>query len=161
MEGQLQVLGDKLPVHPVDDENHVTRQEAARRACEAAGIDFPPTILPPGTALYESGVEKLKADRAHWARMPTVAEAVPLVIQALETEERADYDVDVNKLRLKADTGRVVSLDNLDNPDVKGFGFSAHSFRQLMQQIPSLSSGNAPRGMTSALLHLSDHERAD
>jgi hypothetical protein len=38
-----------------------TRQERARQACEAAGITWPGTWLPEGTALYQSGADKLRA----------------------------------------------------------------------------------------------------
>ena len=55
-----------------------SRQERARKACEAAGIVWPGTILPPGTALYSSGVEKLKSDRAAWQRLPIASEVVVL-----------------------------------------------------------------------------------
>jgi hypothetical protein len=59
------------------------------------GIEWPKTILPEGTALYESGVEKLKSDRARWARLPYAVDAIPAVRAVLAAEDRRDDVVPV------------------------------------------------------------------
>lgn len=145
----------------IDDTNHVTRQEATRQACLAAGINWPKTILPEGTSLYQSGVDKLRADRALWARLPDARLGIEVVTAALKAEVREDYAMTVSKLRLRPDSGRIVSEAQLLNPKVPGLGYSPHSFRQLAQQVPGLNAASAPRGMTSALLYLTDSERAE
>lgn len=150
------------PSHPVDDPNHITRQEAARLACVAAGIDWPSTILPEGTALYTSGLEKLRSDRARWRALPVASEALPVIGAALAAEDRQDWSYDVSTLRLREDNGRIATEFSYQAP-VKakpGLGYTAHSFRQLVQAVPGLAAGEAPRGMAGALLYLTDQERA-
>lgn len=144
----------------LDDENHATRQEKTRRACVSMGIDWPETILPEGTALYASGLERLRSDRRLWASKPRVGQAVPVVVAALEAEDRKDYAVEVSQLRLREDNGRVASTEVYQDPKVVGFGYSPHAFRQLLGGVPGLRPGEAPRGTAGVLLHLSDAERA-
>jgi hypothetical protein len=141
-------------------ETFVSRQERARKACEAAGIVWPGTILPEGTALYSSGVEKLKSDRAAWQRLPLASEVVGLVEEALRMEDRKDYPMAVGQLRLRPMDGRLVQARSIDDsrPDF-GLGYGPHTLRQLVAQIDPLD--NAPRGFSSALLYLSDQERAE
>lgn len=136
-----------------------SRQEAAREACEAAGIVWPGTILPPGTALWDSGVEKLRSDRATWKRLPLAAEVVGLVEAALSAEDRKDYPAVVSGLRLRPTDGRIVQAQNLGRAVVTGLGYNAHTLRQLVAQVGPLD--DAPRGFASALLYLSDRERAE
>lgn len=144
--------GSKL-AHP----DHETRQEETRLRAEAVGIRWPGTILPPGTALYESGVEKLTADRARWAKLPNAAEALPVVAQALEAEDRRDFVLPVSELRLHEANGRLYRQGKeRETPS----GYNPHAFRQLVGQIPGMRAGEAPRGFASALLHLTDAERA-
>src|SRR5258705_2635863 len=87
-----------------------SRQEQARLACEAAGIVWPGTILPEGTALYSSGVETLKNDRAAWQRLPIASEVIGLVETALASEQRKDFEVNVEDLRLRPTDGRIVKV---------------------------------------------------
>lgn len=141
-------------------EGFESRQERARKACEAAGIVWPGTILPPGTALYSSGVETLKNDRAAWRRLPLAGEVVGLVRDALKAEERRDYPANVANLRLRPLDGRIVSAKYIDEPRPNfGLGYGPHTLRQLVAQIDPLD--DAPRGFASALLYLSDQERAE
>lgn len=133
-----------------------TRQEQARLACEAAGIVWPGTILPEGTALYSSGVEKLKNDRAAWQRLPFARDVVGLVAAALAAEDRRDYAVNVEDIYLDEFTGRIKRLTSDNKP---GLGYGDHSFRQLVAQIGTFDS--APKGFASALLYLTDKERAE
>lgn len=146
-------------VPTVLDPNYVSRQESARRACEVAGITWPGTILPPGTALYSSGVEKLKADRAGWKRLPLASEVVALVTEALAAEDRKDFPEAVAGLRLRPSDGRIVRRENLGNPKAAGLGYGPHTLRQLVAQVDPLD--DAPRGFASALLYLEDRERAE
>lgn len=153
---------DKAELAPIAaSADHVTRQEAARRACENAGIVWPGTILPPGTALYESGVEKLKNDRLAWRRLPLAIEVIGLVADALQAESRKDLpNVQVAGLRFRPLDGRLVQAQNVHvtKPEF-GLGYGPHSLRQLVAQIEPLD--NAPRGFSSALLYLDDQERAE
>lgn len=144
------------PVAGVD----ISRQEAARQACEAAGIVWPGTILPPGTALYSSGVESLKSYRQAWRQLPVAGEVVGLVADALQAEDRKDVAENVGHLRFRKMDGRLVRAENIDNtvPEF-GLGYGPHTLRQLVQQIDPLD--NAPRGFSAALLYLSDQERAE
>lgn len=137
-----------------------TRQEKARRACEMAGIVWPETILPPGTALYTSGVDKLKSDRAAWRRLPLASEVVGLVGEALREEDRRDYPANVGNLRFRLTDGRLVSDKRfIEDPRPEfGLGYGDHTLRQLVAQIDPLD--DAPRGFSSALMYLSDQERA-
>ena len=159
--GDVKVERDEAPVHPLDDQNHVTRQEYARQQCLAAGLTWPGTILPPGTALYDSGIDQLRSDRQLWKSKPDARTAVLLISAALEAEDRADYRCEVKNLRLREDNGRIASVKTYKDADKTGMGYSPHSFRQVIQQIPALAAAKAPRGMTSALLYLSDSERAE
>jgi len=155
-------MSTQTQLAPVDgaDQNAMSRQEAARQACEAAGIVWPGTILPPGTALYSSGVEKLKNDRAAWRRLPKASEVVGLVAAALASEDRRDFPINVHELRLRPTDGRIVRSENVGNPDpMIGLGYGPHSFRQLMAQVDPLDP--APRGFANALLFLTDQERAE
>lgn len=136
-----------------------SRQEAAREACEAAGIVWPGTILPPGTALWDSGVDKLRSDRATWKRLPLASEVVGLVEAALQAEDRRDYAHSVATLRLRPSDGRIVQAHNVERADVQGLGYNAHTLRQLVAQVGPLD--DAPRGFAGALLYLSDRERAE
>jgi hypothetical protein len=145
------------------DTNYVTRQEAARLAAVNIGIGWPKTILPEGTALYESGVEKLKSDRARWATLPYAADAIPAVREVLAAEDRRDIVAAVKDLRLRPEDGRVTVVDKFapfqDINNANAFvGYDEHSFRQLAAQIPDLASG--PRNTAGVLLHLSSAERA-
>lgn len=142
---------------PVAD--FATRQELARQACLAAGIEWPGTILPPGTALYKEGVESLKAYREGWKRLPVAGEVIGLVEAALEAEKRQDFPEDVRNLRFRPQDGRLVRVANLDNERMVGLGYGQHTLRQLVQQIDPLD--DAPRGFSSALLYLDDQERAE
>lgn len=142
------------PVAGVD----ISRQEAARLACEQAGIVWPGTILPPGTALYSSGVEKLKNDRAAWRRLPVASEVIGLVAAALAAEDRRDYTENVAGLAFRPTDGRLVRASHL-NEKVPGLGYGAHTLRQLVAQIDPLD--NAPKGFANALLYLTDQERAE
>jgi hypothetical protein len=138
----------------------VSRQETARRACEAAGIVWPGTILPEGTALYSSGVDKLKSDRAAWRRLPIAGEVVGLVGTALAAEDRKDYGIKVSDLRLRPRDGRLVHADHINDQRTDfGLGYGPHTLRQLVTQVDPLD--DAPRGFSSALLYLSDQERAE
>lgn len=152
--------GEQLAQMPVAaaaaNPDHVSRQDAARKACEAAGIVWPGTILPPGTALYTSGADKLESDRAAWKRLPLAGEVIGLVEAALRAEDRQDYAVKVQNVRLRPRDGRLVKLGHEDRP---GLGYSPHTLRQLVQQVSPLD--DAPRGFTSALVYLSDQERAE
>lgn len=143
------------------DPNYVSRQESARRACEAVGIVWPETILPPGTALYKEGLEKLKADRRAWKRLPLASEVVGLVTSALASEDRKDFPEEVANLRLRPADGRIVRKQNLLAPVGKapGLGYGPHTLRQLVAQVDPLD--DAPRGFSSALLYLNDQERAE
>lgn len=137
-----------------------SRQERARKACEAAGIVWPGTILPPGTALYSSGVDKLKSDRAAWRRLPLASDVVGLVEEALAAEDRKDFPVNVGEMRLRPMDGRLVHAAHVDDKRPKfGLGYGPHTLRQLVAQIDPLD--DAPRGFSSALLYLSDQERAE
>jgi hypothetical protein len=141
--------------------DHVTRQEAARQACENIGITWPETILPPGTALYESGVVALKADRHKWARLPFAAEALPAIQKALASEDRRDVEIPVASLRLDPTTARVI-YDRLNETEEKpGLGYDKHAFSQICARVPELSSANAPRGHASNLLYLDADLRAE
>ena len=120
-----------------------TRQERARQACEAAGITWPGTWLPEGTALYQSGADKLRGDRARWRALPDAATAVPLVAEALAAEEPRDFTVSVGKLRLDERDGRLRAAGS--DPGTPGLGYSDHAFRQLVQQVPGLRASEAPR----------------
>lgn len=143
----------------------ITRQEAARQACEAAGIVWPGTILPPGTALYQSGVEKLRADRQRIHSLPLASKAALLVKDALASEDRQDVtDQLVGRLRL-------IDLRMIDDIPTRshelgritrgngGLGYSDLPLRQLVAQIPAFD--NAPRGFANALTYLTDIERAE
>lgn len=143
-------------VHPVEDPNFGTRQDAARRACQDAGIVWPATILPEGTALYESGTATLKADRARWQKLPDAATGVAVVKAALAAEDRRDFMVPVNELRLD-NTARLfrVGCDGQPTPA----GYDKHAFRQLVAQTPGCGAGEAPRAFATALLHLDADER--
>lgn len=138
-----------------------TRQDLARQACEQAGITWPGTILPPGTALYTDGVATLRNDRRNWRRLPLAAEVIGLVASALEAEQRVDLPVLVPGVRLRKTDGRIVRLEHFEQntPVEFGLGYGPHSFRQLVQQITPLDS--SPKGFASALLYLSDQERAE
>lgn len=142
-------------------ETFQSRQEQARMACEAAGIVWPGTILPEGTALYESGVDKLKSDRAAWRRLPLASEVIGLVGAALAAEDRIDAEAVVRDLRLRKTDGRLIpaSMLDVDTAPSAGLGYGPHTLRQLVQQIDPLD--DAPRGFASALLYLSDRERAE
>lgn len=154
-------MSNELMVAPMPgaDVDAMSRQEAARQACEAAGITWPGTILPPGTALYSSGVEKLKADRQNWRRLPLAAEVIGLVETALAAEKRMDFTVGVGDLVLRGSNGRIYRADSTGNPAAVGLAYDDHSLRQLVAQITPFDS--APRGFASALLYLSDRERAE
>lgn len=138
-----------------------TRQEQARLACEAAGIVWPGTILPEGTALYSSGVETLKNDRAAWRRLPVAGEVIGLVAAALAAEDRQDFkDEKVGGLRFRVTDGRLTRKGHeATTGSQAALGYGPHTLRQLVQQIDPLD--NAPRGFSAALLYLSDQERAE
>jgi hypothetical protein len=138
--------------------NHQSRQEAARVACESIGITWPETILPPGTALYESGVEKLTSDRKKMARLPNAADAVPAIQAALASEDRRDFRVQEHDLRLDAKTAKVVRKSDLGKKP--GLGYSEEAFAQFCARIPELSS-DAPRGHAKNLLYLAQDLRAE
>lgn len=144
---------------PTQTNNFQTRQEQARLACEAAGIVWPGTILPEGTALYSSGVETLKNDRAAWRRLPLAGEVIGLVAAALAEEQRKDFLEKVGGLRFNKFTGRLVRAANVDDTGGRGLGYGPHTLRQLIQQIDPLD--DAPRGFSAALLYLTDQERAE
>jgi hypothetical protein len=148
----------KSPQSTLLNENHETRQEEARRRAEAVGIRWPGTILPPGTALYESGVDKLTADRARWAKLPSAGDALPAVAAALEAEDRQDVTLPTAELRLHETNGR---LYRVGKEKIAPSGYNSHAFRQLVGQVPGMRAGEAPRGFASALLYLSDAERAE
>jgi Domain of unknown function (DUF932) len=144
---------------PANDENHVTRQEAARLAAVSEGFNFPATILPPGTALYDSGNSKLKSDRARWAKLPAAQSGLKVIKSALAAEDRRDIaDVPVADLRLHAENGRLYRQSK-NRPDLAS-GYDSHAFRQLLGMVPGCGAGAAPRGFASALLYLTDAERA-
>ena len=151
-------LTDAPAVHPVDEAHFQTRQDAARRACVDAGIVWPATILPEGTALYESGTETLKADRARWQKLPDAATGVRVVKAALAAEDRRDFKVPVNELRLD-NTARLYRIGRDGQPPPAGY--DKHAFRQLVAQTPGCGAGEAPRAFATALLHLDADERAD
>lgn len=151
-------LEAQKPAQPVNDPNHVTRQEAARQAAEAIGIEWPKTILPEGTALYDSGVQRLRADRAKWRKLPMAKDAIVAVKNALAAEDRRDVaDVPVNELRLHSDNAR---LYREGKSAASASGYDSHAFRQLLAQIPQCGPGEAPRGFGSSLLYLTSAERA-
>lgn len=144
--------------NPVDEPKFETRQDAARRACEEAGITWPATILPPGTALYESGVATLKADRARWAKLPDAHTGISVVKAALEAEDRQDVKVAVKDLRVASGSGRLYREGT--GSAGSAAGYDKHSFRQLVAQTPGCGAGEAPRSFAAALLHLDNDERA-
>lgn len=150
------LAGDK---QPVDEPKFETRQDAARRACEEAGIVWPATILPPGTALYTSGVDTLKSDRARWAKLPDASTGVRVISAALAAEDRKDVQVKVSELKLLSTNARLVSSEKAVSPQM-GAGYDAHAFRQLVAQIPNCGPGEAPRGFATSLLHLDNDELA-
>lgn len=141
--------------HPTE-QHYETRQDKARLACQEAGIVWPATILPPGTALYSSGVATLKADRARWAKLPDAHTGIAVVKAALEAEDRRDFAVPVKELRLDCSTGRMHRAGMNGTPA----GYDKHSFRQLVAQTPGCGAGEAPRSFAGALLHLDNDERA-
>jgi len=100
----------------------------------------------------------LKSDRAAWRRLPIAGEVVGLVSDALAAEDRKDYPQHVEGLRLRESDGRLVRVQNLGNPEAPGLGYGPHTLRQLVQQVDPFD--DAPRGFASALLYLSDQERA-
>lgn len=146
-------------VDDLDNNGHVSRQEELRLACEASGIVWPGTFLRPGTSLYSSGIDKLKSDRAAWGRLPKAKDVLGLVQRALKAEDRMDYPVKVVGVRFRETDGRLVMKENLANPRAHGLGYGPHTIRQLVQQIGTLD--DAPRGFASALVYLSDRERAE
>jgi hypothetical protein len=138
-------LTDQAALATTDTPDHVSRQEAARKACEEAGIVWPGTILPPGTALYSSGVETLKNDRAAWRRLPLAASVVGLVAQALEAEARKDLPNElVAGLRFRLTDGRMVRKANLENTN-PAFGLGYGSAGQLPCSEP-LAGARRKRG---------------
>jgi len=140
------------------DPSHTSRQEAARLACEEIGIKWPATILAPGTALYTSGVETLKADRARWARLPTAAQAVPVVVAALAAEDRRDFDVRVSELRMDPKSAKLVRAADVG---VKpGLGYNQSALGQMLARVPSLSAQRAPRSHTQNVAFLDADLRA-
>lgn len=154
-------VADPQPTPVALNENHETRQEAARKACEEIGIKWPETILPPGTALYESGVVALKADRGRWARLPLASEALPAIQKALASEDRRDVELRVTALRLDPKTSRVVYGRTAETAEKPGLGYDKHAFSQICARVPGLSSGQAPRGHASNLLYLDADLRAE
>lgn len=150
-----------ITTHPVDEQNHVTRQEAARQACEREGIIWPGTILPEGTALYESGVDKLKCDRARWAKLPDAHTGIAVVKAALAAEDRKDLVVKLDALHFDKETARVANFVTTTTAERTGLmGYDGHSFRQLVNSVPTTKPGTAPRGFASSLLFLDADERA-
>jgi hypothetical protein len=144
------------PVVPALDENFITRQEAARLAAVGVGIEWPKTILPEGTALYESGVQKLKADRARWQRLPFAADAIPVITAALVAEDRRDDKVKVKELYVQPADGSVLYIPENSDQHV-ALGYDRHAFSQLVAQT-NLKDG--PRGTAATLLFLDPTERA-
>lgn len=127
--------------------DHRTRQEAARQACEGIGIEWPGTILPEGTALWESGVSTLKSNRARFMALPTAMNALPTadralpaVEAALKAEDRRDFATPVKSLRLRPDTGRLVRADTMAKP---GLGYDRHAWTQMMGQVGGIDARNA------------------
>jgi len=144
------------------DPNFQSRQEAARIAVQDAGIEWPGTILPPGTALYTSGVETLKSHRAMWKRLPIASQVIGLVQEALRAEDRRDFPIKVQGIRFRPSDGRLIGTSTLEQGDERpasGMGYGKHTLRQLVQQIDPLD--DAPKGFAAALLYLSDQERAE
>lgn len=154
------IAADLAEGQPVDEPKFEPRQDAARRACEEAGIVWPATILPPGTALYTSGVDTLKSDRARWAKLPDASTGVRVISAALAAEDRQDVQVKVSELRLMPDTARIAARVNTPVPALGTSGYDAHAFRQLVAQIPHCGPGAAPRGFATSLLHLDNDELA-
>lgn len=155
--GGIPVTGEIVTPHS----EAMSRQEKARVACQLAGIEWPETILPPGTALYQSGVEKLRSDRAQWRKLPLASDVINMVEAALKLENRQDYLTDVRGLRLRPADGRIVTPDliNSDPRAFAGMAYGPHSLRQLVAQIDPLNG--SPRGFANALLYLDDQERAE
>lgn len=149
------------PATHITEARFETRQEAARRACEEVGIVWPQTILPPGTALYTSGLDVLKADRARWAKLPDAHTGVRVIKAALAAEQREDFVVPVKTLGLNSSNARLGARESGANAALaSGAGYDAHAFRQLVAQTPGFGAGEAPRSFAGALLHLDADERA-
>jgi len=133
-------------------EDYQTREQSAREAAAQGGILFPNTRVPAGEALWDSGEAVLKADRAAWAARPHFREGVEIVQAALRAEDRRDWRVPVNALRLDPVTARLQT-----KPGSAGAGYSDHSFRQLVAQA---GYSGAPRGFASSLAYLYPADRA-
>lgn len=142
---------------PVALRDFATRTAAAREACVRAGIDWPETLRTPGEALYASGYETIRAHRERIERNPLAAKALPLVVSALEAQDRRDLTVDLRDLSLDPATARIRhALQRAED----GAIYSKHAFRQLVGLVPALSGTSTPQNVAGVLGFLRPAERA-
>lgn len=158
IEAQSQLVSVTPAAQPVNDWR--ARQEAARQACIQSGIEWPATRVPEGSALIDTGSNRLRSDRARWQQLPTIQQIIGDIKTVLQTQDRRDLPFEVKNLRLRAADSRMVKAENIDSSpaEVPGLAYSPHSFGQFVNQIEKLD--DSPRGMTSALLWLKAEERA-
>lgn len=131
------------------------RNAELKRMSEAAGLRLPATILPEGTALYDSGKEAQRALGVDVKALPSLSDALFATKARIQLENPADKGgVIVSNVRMNPKNGRVFGVGN--DPD-KAMGYTKAGFSQLLQTVKPAS---IKQGFAENLLALPPHIRA-
>lgn len=90
------------------DTTSIARIETDLQIAEDAGLKFEGHLLyPPGTKLFESGVETARRSREEFENRPLFEDVADRARAAYKLQRRKDFEVDVTELRMDPETGKV------------------------------------------------------
>lgn len=117
--------------------NTIVNPEAAQRItqhnAEAAAAGFAPStpLFAIGTVLAEVGKDAYRQSRIEYAGMPTVAEALPALVEQIQQEHRIDLDVEPKQLQMLEDGRLAIDSPLIGDP----LYLTPQAFQQLARWI--------------------------